>query len=81
MTIYWERCSICRKHKPVRQCTLWQDDMVCAECCLLCSHRGSCPAPAWFGEFRTAVPVSERRREEARKALEDLLKRLESGST
>ena len=79
MTIYWERCSICEKHQPTRQCWLVSSIMVCANCCIFCLDRSNCSNPVWIPtiKFETKYLVESRAKDETRKALEDLLKRLE----
>jgi hypothetical protein len=79
MTIYWERCDICGRHRPTRQCWLHPERNVCPYCCLSCPERQLCPKPAWFPNLKIVAPVrhARRAREEARKALEDLLRKLE----
>ncbi len=78
MSIYWERCDICGRHRPTRQCWLHPERSVCPYCCLACPERGHCPRPAWFPSLRGAVPRRIEPREEAKKALEELLRKLES---
>ncbi|ADV65484.1 hypothetical protein Desmu_1187 [Desulfurococcus mucosus DSM 2162] len=75
MTIYWERCSVCGYHSPVKQCTLFPDLMVDAKCCLLCPKRGVCPKPAW--RFEGLVERGVVSPDERRKLLVELLERLE----
>ncbi|KSW12346.1 hypothetical protein CF15_06290 [Pyrodictium occultum] len=79
MSIFWERCSICGRHYPVKQCWLHSERNVCPYCCLACPERSICPKPVWFPKLRRLY--ARRRQEErteAKKALEELLKRLES---
>lgn len=76
MTIFWERCSICDKHRPIKQCWLHPERDVCSYCCIICPERDECPNPVWF--TRVQIRVSAKRREEKARALEELLKRLGS---
>ncbi|ALL01086.1 hypothetical protein Pyrde_1038 [Pyrodictium delaneyi] len=80
MSIFWERCSICGRHRPLRQCWIHSDRNICAYCCIACPERKVCPKPVWFPELREPRITRDRSEErvEARKALEELLKRLES---
>lgn len=78
MSIYWERCDICGKHKPVKQCWLHPERNVCPYCCLACPERSMCPNPVWFPSLRTAERIEKKEDEEARRALEELLRRLEA---
>lgn len=81
MSIFWERCSICGRHYPLRQCWIHSERNVCVYCCIACTERNICPKPVWLPKSRklhvTRVKPAEGARE-ARKALEELLKRLES---
>jgi hypothetical protein len=81
LTIYWERCDVCGRHRPTRQCWLHPERNVCPYCCLSCPERHLCPRPAWFPHLRKVVAAKPMRRprEEAKRALEDLLKKLEMG--
>ncbi len=80
MTIFWERCSICGRHRPTRQCWLHPERSVCPYCCIACPERGACPRPAWYPNLRLAErSVGREEGGEARKALEELLRRLEGG--
>ena len=77
MSIFWERCDVCGRHRPLRQCWLHPERMVCPYCCIACPERSSCPRPAWFPGLRGAVPARGPSGREGEKALEELLKRLE----
>ncbi len=75
MTIYWERCSICGNYNLVKQCTIYQDVIVCPHCCLSCVKRRECSKPVWFPEIklfakREAIPGKRR---EAEKVFMELL--------
>ncbi len=75
MTIYWERCGVCGRHKPTRRCTLNPELRVCPRCCLACPKREVCPRPAWF----PTIQVQARRRvspSDKERLLEELLSRL-----
>lgn len=78
MSFYWERCSICGKHRPTKQCWLHPERQVCPYCCIACPERSVCPNPVWYPELRASEP-RRRGREEARRALEELLERLGTG--
>ena len=83
MSIFWERCDVCGRHRPTRQCWLHPERSVCPYCCIACPERPICPKPAWYPQLRVSEARPERRPPprggEARKALEDLLRRLEGG--
>ncbi|WP_048061534.1 hypothetical protein [Hyperthermus butylicus] len=81
MSIYWERCSICGRHRPTRQCWLHPERIICPYCCLACPERSICPRPAWFPTLRHVQPAAkpQPKLEEARRALEELLRKLEGG--
>ncbi len=79
MSIYWERCDVCGRHRPTRQCWLHPERSVCPYCCLACPERNQCPRPAWFPSLRGVVPRAAETKEEAKKALEELLRKLEEG--
>ncbi|MCE4614738.1 MAG: hypothetical protein F7B60_04330 [Desulfurococcales archaeon] len=53
-TLSWERCDICGRHGPVRECGLKPGLMVCPWCCLMCPERDNCPNPAWFPGLKMA---------------------------
>ncbi len=77
MTIYWERCGLCMKHKPARQCSMEPALMVCASCCVICPRRSTCPRPVWLRELGVVKPVEARAEpSEREKILEELLSRL-----
>ncbi len=87
MTIYWERCDICGRHHPTKTCWLHPELSICAHCCLMCPERSICPNPAWFPELkleavklhverRPTTPAASLSREEKRRKLEELLKKL-----
>ncbi len=81
MSIYWEKCDICGRHRPTRQCWLHPERSVCPYCCLACPERPQCPRPAWFPSLRRSASrrtmgVAETK-SEAKKALEELLRKLE----
>ena len=77
MTIYWERCGLCMKHRPSRQCGMDNSLMVCASCCVVCPKRSVCPRPVWLRDLGVAQ-VAERGAEPSKreKILEELLSRL-----
>jgi len=75
VSIYWEKCSTCWRHHPVRQCWLHPEDMVCVYCCLACPERRGCPRPAWLRELKP-VEAAGGGGAEAKKVLESLLERL-----
>ena len=86
MTIYWERCNICGRYRPVKQCTMNPDLMVCIHCCLLCPLRNVCPKLVWIldvSKKKAEAPKAVKpkavkpKSEEAKKVLLDLLSRLE----
>ena len=81
MSIYWERCDICGRHRPTKPCWLHPERPVCPYCCLVCPERSVCPNPVWYPEVRLFVQRGDIKREEegeeARRALEELLRRLE----
>ncbi|MEB3756343.1 MAG: hypothetical protein GSR79_05735 [Desulfurococcales archaeon] len=52
-TLAWERCDICGRHGPVRECSLKPGLMVCPWCCLTCPEREKCPNPVWFPNLKT----------------------------
>jgi len=77
VSIYWERCDICGKHRPTKQCWLHPERSICPYCCLACPERDICTNPAWFPGLRLRDARTHRRAEDARKALEELLRKLE----
>ena len=83
MTFLWDVCDTCTRRRPTRTCWLYPERSVCPYCCAACPERAQCPRPVWLTELvapRPAAPArQERRRAEAAKALEELLKRLEGG--
>jgi len=80
MTIYWERCLVCGRYLPTRQCTLHSDISVCIHCCISCIERSSCPRVAW--EISVAKPRVEARLklEDKKKIMEELLSKLDMSS-
>ncbi len=78
MTIYWERCSICGRYHAVKQCTLYNDVLVCPHCCLTCPKRNECPKPVWYAEIKPIVKKAVPRRKEVEKVFMDLLSMLET---
>lgn len=71
MTIYWETCSLCFRHDPVKQCGLVSDVMVCIHCCISCIKREVCPRKAWVLETGERV-VKKSLKEEVEKFLEEI---------
>jgi len=76
VTIYWERCGVCGGYSPVKQCTLYQDLLVDAKCCISCVKRSVCPRPVWrFEAVLGKGPVKTASPDEKRKLLMELLER------
>lgn len=82
--MYWEYCSTCWRYLPTRTCWLHPEQQVCPYCCVACPERNMCPNPVWYSEFKIVIEERKPSRKveekgEAVKALEELLKKLESG--
>jgi hypothetical protein len=78
LTIYWERCDVCGRYLPTRQCTLHPELNVCIYCCLSCPERSRCPKPAWELKIvKLAKPSLSL--EEKKKIMGELFSKLESG--
>ncbi|MGC8953871.1 MAG: hypothetical protein ACP5N5_04035 [Desulfurococcus sp.] len=82
LTIYWERCDVCGYYRPVKQCTLFQNLLVDAVCCISCPKRSECPRPVWRVEAVLEKPAQPRLAspEERRRLLMELLGKLSSES-
>ncbi|MET1160773.1 MAG: hypothetical protein ABWW65_07425 [Thermoprotei archaeon] len=82
LTIYWERCSVCGRYEPTRQCTMHNELMVCPHCCISCPLRSICPRPVWKLEIRVEKPVVAKtgiREDIKKKLMDELFSKLESG--
>ncbi len=78
LTIYWERCDICGRYHPLRQCTMDPELMVCVHCCIACPRREKCPNPVWGLAYRRVVlKKAAPKIDEKKKLLEELLSKLE----
>jgi len=75
LSLFWERCSICGRHRLVKECWLHPERNVCPYCCITCPERNDCPNPVWLPQLRIRVTRREARKE-AEKALEELLAKL-----
>ena len=76
MTIYWLKCDICGKSKPLSECRLPGTNtsvLVCASCYTLLSLESSCP-----GVWRILKREEKARvKKEKLKEIEELLEMLE----
>ncbi len=79
MSIFWERCSVCGRHRPLKQCWLHPERSVCPYCCIACPERSVCERPAWYPSIKAAVPRRGHEAGKAQEVLEELLRRLEGG--
>lgn len=71
MSMYWESCSLCFRHNPVKQCGLVSDIMVCIYCCTTCVKREACPRKAWVFESEEKI-ARKGLKEEVEKFLEEI---------
>ncbi|MEB3786992.1 MAG: hypothetical protein GSR75_02665 [Desulfurococcales archaeon] len=76
-TLSWERCDICGRHGPVRECTLKPGLMVCPSCCLSCPLRDKCPKPAWFPELKRSVKQKSKTKKQASRRSRGILSYIE----
>ena len=74
MTIYWNRCNICGKHRPTKECSVLGKTLsVCFECAVaLIGNAGDKCRNAW------GIPAGkEASKRDKIKEIEELLKILE----
>ena len=74
MTLYWDRCDICEKHKPTLECRLGPHIIrACINCYTTLEYAISCPAQWHVSTRHSRTDVKK----SSLKEIEELLKMLE----